>query len=85
MGPETFLGVLPLNIDAEDQEEVNVWLFPILKQYTIGARLSFFVGPILNMVELLRQKSQKVSNVYRHNSFLSFFLACNSSINRNYI
>ncbi|CAK9159241.1 unnamed protein product [Ilex paraguariensis] len=57
MGPETFLSLLPLNLEAEDLSEVNVWLFPILKQYTVGAHLSFFAESILNMVELVRRKS----------------------------
>lgn len=58
MGPETFLGILPLNLEAEDPSMVNVWLFPILKQYTVGAHLSFFIESILGMARLLRQKSQ---------------------------
>lgn len=37
MGPEAFLGLLPLNLEANDPSEVNVWLFPILKQYVVGA------------------------------------------------
>lgn len=60
MGPETFLGILPLNLEAEDPSKVNVWLFPILKQYTVGAHLSFFIESILGMARLLRQKSQAV-------------------------
>ena len=64
MGPETFLGFLPLNLEAEDLSEVNVWLFPILKQYTIGARLSFFTESILGMVEEMSNKSEQVFNIY---------------------
>lgn len=60
MGPEIFLSLLPLKLDAEDLSEANVWLFPILKQYTVGARLSFFTRSILGLVELVRKKSQKV-------------------------
>ena len=62
MGPETFLGLLPLNLEAEDSSQVNVWLFPILKQYTIGARLSFFTESILGMVRTIKEKSRKVFN-----------------------
>ncbi|KAL6974644.1 hypothetical protein U1Q18_028827, partial [Sarracenia purpurea var. burkii] len=58
MGPETFLSILPLKLDAEDLSEANVWLFPILKQYTIGARLDFFTESIFAMVGIVRQKSQ---------------------------
>ncbi|XP_062091199.1 uncharacterized protein LOC133797338 [Humulus lupulus] len=59
MGPQTFLGLLPLNLEAEDLTEVNVWLFPILKQYTIGAHLSFFME-ILDMIRQMKIKSEKL-------------------------
>ncbi|KAA8544895.1 hypothetical protein F0562_019710 [Nyssa sinensis] len=58
MGPETFLSLLPLRLEAEDPSEANVWLFPILKQYTVGAHLSFFTDSILAMAGHARQKSQ---------------------------
>ncbi|XP_058079848.1 uncharacterized protein LOC131228033 isoform X2 [Magnolia sinica] len=58
MGPEIFLSILPIKLDAEDMSEANVWLFPILKQYTVGARLSFFTQSILGLVGRMRQKSQ---------------------------
>lgn len=59
MGPETFLCLLPLKLEASDLSEVNVWLFPILKQYIIGARLNFFMEKLLGMAKLIGQKSQK--------------------------
>ncbi|KAF8401126.1 hypothetical protein HHK36_014430 [Tetracentron sinense] len=58
IGPETFLSLLPLKLEAEDLFEANVWLLPILKKYTVGARLSFFTKSILGMVELIRQKAR---------------------------
>ncbi|XP_028120905.1 RRP12-like protein [Camellia sinensis] len=58
MGPETFLSILPLKLEAEDLSEANVWLFPILKQYMIGARLGFFTKSILAMVGIVKKKSQ---------------------------
>lgn len=60
MGPETFLSIVPLKLEDEDLSEANVWLFPILKQYTVGARLDFFTESILAMVDILRKKSQVV-------------------------
>jgi ribosomal RNA-processing protein 12 len=60
MGPETFLSFLPLKLEVDDLSEVNVWLFPILKQYTVGARLSFFTESVLSMVGLIKKKSQQV-------------------------
>ena len=70
MGPHVFLGLLPFNLEAEDLTEVNVWLFPIVKQYTIGAQLSFFVE-ILDMIRQMKNKSKKVRK-----SFLSKEIGC---------
>ncbi|KAL0346791.1 UNVERIFIED_CONTAM: RRP12-like protein [Sesamum calycinum] len=55
MGPEDFLNILPLNL--EDLSGGNLWLFPILKQYTVGAHLSFFTKSILPMVGEMKRKS----------------------------
>ncbi|RVW44253.1 RRP12-like protein [Vitis vinifera] len=52
MGPEIFLSILPLKLEVEDQAEANVWVLPVLKQYTVGAHLSFFRGSILNILDL---------------------------------
>ncbi|KAF7836830.1 RRP12-like protein [Senna tora] len=59
MGPETFLSLLPLNLEAEDLSDANVWVFPILKHYTVGARLSFFKEEILSMIGRVKQRSQQ--------------------------
>ncbi|ESQ52033.1 hypothetical protein EUTSA_v10016153mg [Eutrema salsugineum] len=60
MGPETFLSIVRLNLEVSDLSEVNVWLFPILKQYTVGGRLSFFTETIFRMVETMSQKAQQL-------------------------
>ncbi|XP_033147612.1 RRP12-like protein isoform X2 [Brassica rapa] len=60
MGPETFLNIVRLNLEASDLSEVNVWLFPILKQYTVGGRLSFFTETIFRMVETMSHKAQQL-------------------------
>ena len=57
MGHEIFLSILPLKLKDEDLSKGNVWILPILKQYTVGAHLSFFRESILNMVRLMKQKS----------------------------
>ncbi|GJV45364.1 RRP12-like protein [Tanacetum coccineum] len=59
LGPETFLKFLPLNVEAQDISDANVWLFPILKQNIVGARLSFFNESLLDMVRVLKLKSAK--------------------------
>ncbi|KAK9705625.1 hypothetical protein RND81_07G071800 [Saponaria officinalis] len=60
MGPEVFLSILPLKLQTDTLSEINDWLFPILKQYTIGARLRFYVESLLGAVEFLKQKSHKL-------------------------
>lgn len=60
MGPETFLNVLPLGLDVQDLSEANLWLFPILKQYIVGANISFFTKSILPMIGAMKQKSATV-------------------------
>lgn len=57
MGPESFLTLLPLKLDAQDLSESNIWLFPILKQNIVGAHLSFFTNSILPMVGAMKQRS----------------------------
>ncbi|KAF5793009.1 putative armadillo-like helical protein [Helianthus annuus] len=59
LGPETFLKFLPLNVEAQDLSDVNVWLFPILKQNIVGARLSFFNESLLDNIKVLKLKSAK--------------------------
>lgn len=60
MGPETLLSLIPLNLEAEDFSDANIWLFPILKQYIVGANLCYFTEIFLPMIERVREKAQKV-------------------------
>uniref|UniRef100_A0A803MF62 Ribosomal RNA-processing protein 12-like conserved domain-containing protein n=1 Tax=Chenopodium quinoa TaxID=63459 RepID=A0A803MF62_CHEQI len=60
VGPEVFLRILPLNLEADTLSDINGWLFPILKQYTVGARLRFYVESLLGTIENLKQKSKKL-------------------------
>ncbi|KAI3965357.1 hypothetical protein MKX01_042838 [Papaver californicum] len=60
LGPETFLSILPLNLESEDLAKSSDWLFPILKHYTVGASLSFFTKSILDKVNFARKKSQRL-------------------------
>ncbi|CAH9077093.1 unnamed protein product [Cuscuta europaea] len=57
MGPETFLSILPLNMDSHDLSETNLWLFPILKHYIVGAHLSFFIETIISIIGAMKQRS----------------------------
>nr|XP_043627919.1 RRP12-like protein [Erigeron canadensis] len=60
LGPETFLKYLPLNLEAQDLSDANEWLFLILKQNIMGARLSFFNESILDTIKFLKLKSAKL-------------------------
>ncbi|KAM7276742.1 hypothetical protein ACFE04_018608 [Oxalis oulophora] len=60
IGPETFLSLLPLNLEADDLADVNVWLFPILKHYTVGGQLSFFTETILGRIAWAKKKARKL-------------------------
>lgn len=60
MGPENFLSLLPLDLGVADLSESNLWLFPILKQYIVGAQLNFFTNSILPMAVDMKRKSAVV-------------------------
>ncbi|RZB71976.1 RRP12-like protein isoform B [Glycine soja] len=60
MGPETLLSLIPLNLEAEDSSDANVWLFPILKHYIVGAPLNYFTEEILTMIKHAKEKAQKL-------------------------
>ncbi|XP_021750210.1 RRP12-like protein [Chenopodium quinoa] len=60
VGPEVFLRILPLNLEADTLSDINGCLFPILKQYTVGARFRFYVESLLGTVENLKHKSKKL-------------------------
>ncbi|KAH6818389.1 ARM repeat superfamily protein [Perilla frutescens var. frutescens] len=57
MGPLKFLSLLPLKLDVPDLSESNIWLFPILKQYIVGAHLNFFTNSILPLTVEMKRKS----------------------------
>ncbi|KAG1334382.1 RRP12-like protein [Cocos nucifera] len=60
LGPHVFLRLLPLNLDADDISDANVWLLPLLKHYIVGAHLRYFTEKILEIVRRLQQKSLKL-------------------------
>lgn len=69
LGPETFLKFLPLNVEyAQDLSDANLWLFPILKQYVVGARLSFFNEYLLDTIRVMKLKSAKLKQEGRIHS-----------------
>jgi hypothetical protein len=61
MGPDQLLVLLPLELDGADLLKSRVWLLPILKQHTVGARLQFFSSTLLPLAARLRERARKVS------------------------
>ena len=59
MGPEKILAILPLEMDGANLSESRVWLLPILKQHTVGARLQFYQETLVPMAARLRERARK--------------------------
>jgi ribosomal RNA-processing protein 12 len=59
MGPEKILAILPLEMDGEKLSESRVWLLPILKQHTVGARLQFYQETLVPVADRLRERARK--------------------------
>lgn len=72
MGPATLLSLVPLNLEAEDLSDANVWLFPILKHYIVGAPLNYFSEEILVMIKRMREKAQKVFLFFIYKGAVSY-------------
>ncbi|KAI1945339.1 pre-rRNA processing protein [Ophidiomyces ophidiicola] len=63
MGPETILGILPLNITRQKAGEPGrVWLLPILRDYVSNTRLSYFRSEFVPLSESLFQKVLEYGN-----------------------
>ncbi|KAL4205120.1 hypothetical protein AMTRI_Chr01g135660 [Amborella trichopoda] len=72
MGPEMILSITPLTLDEEKLSFSNQWLIPILKKYTIGASLRFFVEhivPLANSLQKISHKAPKSSLVQELQSY----------------
>lgn len=76
IGPEVFLSIIPLNLRADNLSEVNDWLFPIFKQYTVGACLRSYVDTLLLMVGYLKDKSHKVRVVLVVKYLCCYYSSC---------
>ncbi|KAG0554229.1 hypothetical protein KC19_12G074700 [Ceratodon purpureus] len=59
MGLEKILAILPLFMDGANLLESKVWLLPILKQHTVGARLQFYQETLLPVAARLRERARK--------------------------
>lgn len=62
MGTENVLDLVPISFDMEKMTCSNIWLLPILKKYTFGASLAYFMEHIVPIAESLERASHKVKN-----------------------
>ncbi|CAG8564678.1 10955_t:CDS:2, partial [Racocetra fulgida] len=64
MGPQTFLNILPLNLENPDNNKNNgrAWLLPLLKDHIINTELGYFIRELVPLSERLAQKSLQFQN-----------------------
>ncbi|KAL9237963.1 hypothetical protein vseg_012450 [Gypsophila vaccaria] len=60
LGAEDILSLVPISFNGEDLTCSNMWLLPILKKYTFGASLSYFMDHIVPVAKSLRKAARKV-------------------------
>ncbi|XP_072961421.1 uncharacterized protein [Typha angustifolia] len=71
MGPAKVLSLLPITLHQDQLTCSNTWLIPILKKYTIGASLQFFMEHIVPLANSLRNACNKVMNVSKKKNLQS--------------
>ncbi|KAJ1840048.1 pre-rRNA processing protein, partial [Coemansia sp. RSA 486] len=61
MGPEAFLEVLPLNLNADQNKDQvgRAWLLPLMKSHIRNAPLNYFVRAMLPLADGLAARSQQ--------------------------
>ncbi|KAK8588814.1 hypothetical protein V6N13_087709 [Hibiscus sabdariffa] len=60
IGPERILTLLPITLDVDGLIYSNMWLVPILKEYIVGASLSYYMEHIVPLAKSYQQASCKV-------------------------
>ncbi|XP_039024901.1 RRP12-like protein [Hibiscus syriacus] len=60
IGPERILTLLPITLDIDGLIYSNIWLVPILKDYVVGASLSYYMEHIVPLAKSFQQASCKV-------------------------
>lgn len=58
MGPVRLLTLIPITLHAETHSCTNAWLIPILRKYTIGASLEYYVNHIVPLAKSLMLASK---------------------------
>ncbi|KAI9482017.1 NUC173 domain-containing protein [Coemansia mojavensis] len=61
VGPQTFLEILPLNLDGESRQgDVGrAWLLPLMKSHIRNTPLRFFISDMLPLADRLSRQSQQ--------------------------
>lgn len=60
MGAENILSLVPISFNVENSTYANMWMLPILKKYTCGASLGYFMEHIVPIAQSLQKASRKV-------------------------
>ncbi|KAH9607902.1 hypothetical protein KSS87_015671 [Heliosperma pusillum] len=60
LGAEDILNLVPFSFNAEKLTCSNMWLLPILKKYTFGASLRYFMDHIVPVAKSLQRAARKV-------------------------
>lgn len=59
MGAENILRLVPVSFNVENLTYANMWMLPILKKYTCGASLGYFMEQIVPIAQSLQKASHK--------------------------
>lgn len=59
IGPERILTLLPITLAVDNLIYSNMWLVPILKDYVVGASLSYYMEHIVPLAKSFQQASCK--------------------------
>ncbi|KAI8085055.1 NUC173 domain-containing protein [Halteromyces radiatus] len=64
MGPESFLAILPLNLEtpASSSSVGRAFLLPLLKNYTTNTTLAYFVDELIPLGDRLAEKAESATN-----------------------
>ncbi|KAL1075665.1 hypothetical protein V6Z11_D11G380100, partial [Gossypium hirsutum] len=65
-GPERMLTLLPITLAVDNLMHSNMWLVPILKDYVVGASLSYYMEHIVPLAKSFQQASCKDLQAHGH-------------------
>ncbi|PPS01032.1 hypothetical protein GOBAR_AA19619 [Gossypium barbadense] len=66
IGPERMLTLLPITLSVDNLMHSNMWLVPILKDYVVGASLSYYMEHIVPLAKSFQEASCKGQGFSQH-------------------